>query len=292
MMNGNDTVTSPGVMGGIPGVPGMSDMQLRQMQAMQERKAMAIAGMQPQANMMNSGVPPQRLQSQLPLQTPPRPTAVPPNPVVPGLSSELMPTTPARTGGTPAVPAIGSVPTTNGAISSNNQYSLPPLPASVQLNQAVTKMTPVPLSQSATLIPPLTTEEIEDIKKWMTADRAYEARFRAMKDRAKQELMRIGVPAGTVVARPKWWERDPETEAKVAERRKKEKFALEYPHGHSSKEGSSKRRGKRREGLKIPGRLKITDANRTEQLVPIRLEFDVEHYKYRDTFVWNLNGTL
>lgn len=29
-----------------------------------------------------------------------------------------------------------------------------------------------------------------------------------------------------------------------------------------------------------------------EQLVPIRLEFDVEHHKMRETFVWNLNGAL
>lgn len=34
----------------------------------------------------------------------------------------------------------------------------------------------------------------------------------------------------------------------------------------------------------------MEDASRPEQLVPIRLEFDVEHHKMRDTFVWNLNG--
>jgi SWI/SNF-related matrix-associated actin-dependent regulator of chromatin subfamily B protein 1 len=32
------------------------------------------------------------------------------------------------------------------------------------------------------------------------------------------------------------------------------------------------------------------EADRPEQLVPIRLEFEVEHHKMRDTFVWNLNG--
>jgi SNF5 / SMARCB1 / INI1 len=32
------------------------------------------------------------------------------------------------------------------------------------------------------------------------------------------------------------------------------------------------------------------DTDKPEQLVPIRLEFDVEHHKMRDTFVWNLNG--
>ena len=39
-----------------------------------------------------------------------------------------------------------------------------------------------------------------------------------------------------------------------------------------------------------PQRLNPEDVNRPEQLVPIRLEFDVEHHKMRDTFVWNLNG--
>lgn len=38
-------------------------------------------------------------------------------------------------------------------------------------------------------------------------------------------------------------------------------------------------------------RIAAKDALVTEQLVPIRLEFDVEHQKMRDTFVWNLNGT-
>lgn len=325
-LNGNDAdsvtlkpAVSPGVMGGIPGVPGAnamnmgmgtSDMQLRQLQAMQERKAMAFAAMQQQPNLMGSGssgalpaaMQAQRLQQQHPMQTPPRPGtagSVPPTPAasmpngMPPIAANVLPNTPARTGGaTPVVQAAGGTgvaPAVNGAASSN-QYSLPPLPASVQLNPAVTKVTPVPLAQSGALIPPLAVEEIENIKKWKAADLAYEANFRAMKERAKQELIRLGVPAGTVAVRPKWWERDPETEAMIAERRKKEKFAIEYPHGLATKEGSSKRRLKRREGLKIPGRLKPTDANRSEQLVPIRLEFDVEHYKYRDTFVWNLNG--
>src|ERR1700733_10497294 len=39
-----------------------------------------------------------------------------------------------------------------------------------------------------------------------------------------------------------------------------------------------------------PRKLTAEDADRPEQLVPIRLEFDVEHHKMRDSFVWNLNG--
>lgn len=39
-----------------------------------------------------------------------------------------------------------------------------------------------------------------------------------------------------------------------------------------------------------PRKLPAELANRPEQLVPIRLEFDVEHHKMRETFVWNLHG--
>ena len=42
--------------------------------------------------------------------------------------------------------------------------------------------------------------------------------------------------------------------------------------------------------LRRPSHIRPDAANRPEQLVPIRLEFDVEHHKMRDTFVWNLNG--
>ena len=54
-----------------------------------------------------------------------------------------------------------------------------------------------------------------------------------------------------------------------------------YPVATTSRANSS---------IKILGRLKTADAERGEQLVPIRLEFDVEHHRYRDTFIWNLNG--
>ena len=39
-----------------------------------------------------------------------------------------------------------------------------------------------------------------------------------------------------------------------------------------------------------PRKIPLEDANRSELLVPIRLELDIEHHKLRDTFVWNLNG--
>ncbi|KAF5337631.1 hypothetical protein D9757_014620 [Collybiopsis confluens] len=42
----------------------------------------------------------------------------------------------------------------------------------------------------------------------------------------------------------------------------------------------------------IQARPQSPPPNRPEQLVPIRLEFDVDHHKYRDTFVWNLNDPV
>ena len=34
------------------------------------------------------------------------------------------------------------------------------------------------------------------------------------------------------------------------------------------------------------------EANKSEVLVPIRIEFDVDHHKMREAFIWNLNGVL
>lgn len=41
-----------------------------------------------------------------------------------------------------------------------------------------------------------------------------------------------------------------------------------------------------------PSKMRAEDAEKPEQLVPIRLEFDVDQNKMRDTFVWNLSGML
>jgi SWI/SNF-related matrix-associated actin-dependent regulator of chromatin subfamily B protein 1 len=40
-----------------------------------------------------------------------------------------------------------------------------------------------------------------------------------------------------------------------------------------------------------PSKLNKKDADKPEVIVPIRLDFDVDNQKMRDTFTWNLNGT-
>ncbi|KAH7882944.1 hypothetical protein F5I97DRAFT_1815281 [Phlebopus sp. FC_14] len=75
--------------------------------------------------------------------------------------------------------------------------------------------------------------------------------------------------------------------------RKPDRFDVRYPRPPKA-DGStgSRRKGARREGIRIPSKLSPDLANRPEQLVPIRLEFDVEHHKMRETFVWNLNDPV
>ncbi len=41
-----------------------------------------------------------------------------------------------------------------------------------------------------------------------------------------------------------------------------------------------------------PKSIHLQEADKPEVLVPIRIEFDVEHHKMREAFVWNLNGTF
>lgn len=47
---------------------------------------------------------------------------------------------------------------------------------------------------------------------------------------------------------------------------------------------------RRRERLKVPGKLKPGEAKRAKQLAPRRLEFDAERHKNPDAFVQNWNG--
>jgi SWI/SNF-related matrix-associated actin-dependent regulator of chromatin subfamily B protein 1 len=39
-----------------------------------------------------------------------------------------------------------------------------------------------------------------------------------------------------------------------------------------------------------PRKLKPSEADLPEILVPVRLEFDVDQHKFKETFMWNLNG--
>ncbi|KAJ7337371.1 hypothetical protein DFH08DRAFT_705548 [Mycena albidolilacea] len=164
--------------------------------------------------------------------------------------------------------------------------SLPPLPASVNLNPAVTRVSVVPLATSLTTIPPVSAEEVADIKDWMATDRAYEGVYREMKTRMGAEFREMVGPRNVP-----WWEKGTLDTNASRFLRGRETFDVRYPYRKKEREGG-RRKGARREGIRLPRKIDPEDANRSEQLVPIRLEFDVEHHKMRDAFVWNLNDPV
>jgi SWI/SNF-related matrix-associated actin-dependent regulator of chromatin subfamily B protein 1 len=127
----------------------------------------------------------------------------------------------------------------------------------------------------------LTDAEIKDIQTWREADKDYEVIWRKMKERMADEIRTITGPG-----KASWWEKDA---VDLTRRRPRDQFDVRYPR--QRRDGRDRRKAGRREGLKLPRKLKAEDTNRPEQLVPIRLEFDVEHHRMRDSFVWNLNGT-
>lgn len=180
-------------------------------------------------------------------------------------------------------------PTAQPSPSTSTNTSTTVHPSIPGLNPAVSLVTTIPLAESSTQIPPLTSEEIADVQKWMAIDRAYQNSWAAMRKRADTELR-------TAVSHVPWWEKGGSALEGNGNRwrRPDEGFHVRFPR--SKREtgglvGSVRRKGKR-EGLKLPKRLRPEEANRQEQLVPIRLEFDVEHHKMRDTFVWNLNDPI
>ena len=108
------------------------------------------------------------------------------------------------------------------------------------MDQKVTNVTIVPLKDSETTIPPLKEEEIERVKEWMKADKEYEGRYKAMRERMAEEVRE------TIVKPRAWYEKDPADDPRV--RRRKEKFEL---IGLKGKEEVKRKKVGRREGFKL-----------------------------------------
>ncbi|KAF7366705.1 hypothetical protein MSAN_00928600 [Mycena sanguinolenta] len=185
-------------------------------------------------------------------------------------------------------------PSTNGT--PQRQSSFPPreqtpqrhpsVPRSSSPMKPITRVSVVPLATSLTTIPPVNADEVAQIKDWMATDRAYEGGFREMKTRMGAEFREMVGPMSVP-----WWEKGTLDTNASRFLRGRENFDVRYPYRKKEREGG-RRKGARREGIRLPRKIDPEDANRPEQLVPIRLEFDVEHHKMRDTFVWNLNDPI
>lgn len=123
--------------------------------------------------------------------------------------------------------------------------SLPPLPASVNLNPAVTRVSVVPLATSLTTIPPVSAEEVADIKDWMATDRAYEGVYREMKTRMGAEFREMVGPQNVP-----WWEKGTLDTNASRFLRGRETFDVRYPYRKKEREGG-RRKGARREGIRL-----------------------------------------
>ncbi|KAG9313819.1 hypothetical protein JVU11DRAFT_6182 [Chiua virens] len=154
-------------------------------------------------------------------------------------------------------------------------------------------------------VPMLTPSEIATLREVMALDSAYDTVYRAKQARMLQESRTAG-PGGRLA----WWDRDFAANSGI--NRRPDRFDVRYPRPPRTDGMAPRRKGARREGIRMsvpllfvlwsrslssfqydrPGKLPNELANRPEQLVPIRLEFDVEHHKMRETFVWNLNGQI
>ncbi|KXN82368.1 SWI/SNF chromatin-remodeling complex subunit SNF5 [Leucoagaricus sp. SymC.cos] len=315
-----------GVMGGVGGTPGMNAGQqphtpqqqqqlLQQQQQRQQAEQARQASLPPGASPMHQGGP---VRASIPpaipgpnitgpvARTPSTVAGTPvsggPSGTGTGPSSNAGSVPPNAVSGGNALPAGGAsssatASSSTGPSSSANRASttssaivpgqLPPLPANVHLNPATTQITPVPLIDSLKLIPPISESEITEIQGWMKKDKEYENVMRRMKERMNQEMRGLFGGNGNC-----WWEKGAKSEDVNRWRRGREMFDVRYPLRRGKEKEGRERRKRQREGLRLPRKLELEESERPEQLVPIRLEFDVEHHKMRDTFVWNLNDPV
>ncbi|KAJ6589827.1 SNF5-domain-containing protein [Mycena vulgaris] len=223
-------------------------------------------------------------QAQTPQRHPSLPRSVSPVKPVPPTPVRTEPVVAATPSAAPPPPP--AVPAASAAPLPALIPALPPLPASVNLNPSVTRVTIVPLATSLTTIPPVTPDEVASVKEWMDKDRAYETVFREMKTRMGGEYRELMGPRNIP-----WWEKGTLDVNASRFAHGRDKFEVRYPYRRRERDGGH-RKGARREGLKLPRKLDPEDANRPEELVPIRLEFDIEHHKIRDTFVWDMNACV
>ncbi|KAH8829126.1 hypothetical protein DL96DRAFT_1596763 [Flagelloscypha sp. PMI_526] len=185
---------------------------------------------------------------------------------------------PSLTRSMPAEPG----PSTSSAAPPAAIPKLKPLPSDVQLEKAVTQIEVVPLAKSDITIPPLKDDEIKNMQGWMEKDREYTKIFKASQDRIRREDIQ-SVKSGM------WWERvgDPVLGLPDIPHRARETWKTTFPREVIQ----PKRKGKRL-GFNLPRTVDKVLVERPELLVPIRLEFDVDLQRMRETFLWNINDPI
>jgi hypothetical protein len=154
-----------------------------------------------------------------------------------------------------------------GSISATNSMSLPPsTPGSSvpplfpptnpvagariassnapHLNPKVTQVTVVSLAASATEIPTLTKEEIENVKQWMKSDKEHDELQRSARERMTEEVARI-------IRKAEWWEKDDQV-AMPPSRGRRDKFSIGLSGARGVRRKAGQRMGIRLYVLFIP----------------------------------------
>jgi SWI/SNF-related matrix-associated actin-dependent regulator of chromatin subfamily B protein 1 len=162
---------------------------------------------------------------------------------------------------------------------------------------ARTRVIEVPLANSGTLIPPLSPKSIEELKAIVKRDDEYAMIKRDLDTRMREELSAVGGPQA-------WWEKDTVNVVPPTQ-----KFGILWPGDKRRAKEKMKKKMGRKEMIRLyvpsffvvqkllndffvdrPRKLNSKEADLPEILVPIRLEFDVDQHKFKETFLWNLNG--
>lgn len=118
----------------------------------------------------------------------------------------------------------------------NNQVAGTRIPSSSNaphLNPKVTQVTVVSLASSATEIPTLSKEDIENVKEWMKADKEHEELQHSARERMTEEVARI-------IRQAEWWEKDDQAVI-PPNRSRRDKFSI----GLSGARGMRRKAGQR-----------------------------------------------
>jgi len=124
--------------------------------------------------------------------------------------------------------------------------------------------------------PVITAKDQSKVKHWMDVDLAYERDLRAVEKARQAEVHALGEE----LSRAQDWMGSEGPRARFGLRLEKDRI----------KERDKGKRGGARKELQMTKAKLVAAAKEDEVLIPVRLEWEHEAYRLRDTFTWNLKG--